>query len=1580
MALTTPSGVLTNALQQAASIPAYSPSGGGSRQAAALTPWTPIGPAPTSANNGWGATSGRVTALAYDGPHHILYAGGAAGGVWKSANNGVTWAPLTDTQPSLAIGALALDPSNPLIIYAGTGEPNFSVDSYYGDGILKSINGGATWTVLAQETFSQNWHISKIVVDPRNTQHVLVAGDLGVWLSTDGGASWQQGLGCVNVSGYCITPDVTDLVVDSTTNPSTVYAAVGYPFGGLTGTLNGIYKSVDGGAYFSTVPIGTGYPTGDSIGRIALARGNANHRLLYMTASDPLSSASLGVWSSTDAGATWTQVARARSAGGPDLFGNDTDHLEQQGWYDMFLGVDPANDASLYVGGINIFHSTDGGHTWADITHVYNASGPTVHPDQHAIVFSSAGAPSPFYVGDDGGVYSSTTAGASWNDNNGNLAITEFYGGSTTANLASSRVIWGGTQDNGTQKYTGNPIWPQEIGGDGTLTANDPTNPNIAYQEFPGLGINKTTDGGAHWVPATSGINPNGTDVAEWVAPMIMDPTNPARLLAGTNYLYETTDGATSWHAISPSLSPYAALSAIAIARGAPNTIYVGTGDGHIWATTNDGATWTERTAGTVGTLGYYVTALAVSPTNPLDVVVTFSGFDGAGNGGHVYRSTNGGASWQDVSKLLPDTPVSSVLRNPTSPTTFYLGTDTGFFFTINGGASWQRYQLGLPGAPIDQLFADGSFSTFVLATHGRGMFTLPTSALGGQGTTYYVAPAGSNSNTCLAATTPCATIGGALVKAHAGDTISIAAGTYPETLTIAKDVSLIGAGPTQTIIDASYNGTAVAIPSGKVSISGITIRDGTGSTACYSTTCAGGILNAGTLALSNSVLTNNSADYGGGIYNLGLLTASRVTFSGNSATFGGGAIDNAYNGGIFMSSSTLSGNTAGFGGAILENGALTLTGSRLTTNRATAGDGGGISIATSYNTTVSLSADVITSNTAPGGNGGGVSNAYGTLLLSGTTFASNHALLGGGIYNTGMLTLSNSTLANNSANRGGAIGNDAAGGITLSGGTLSGNTASFGGAIFSNGALTLKGSKITGNTATAGDGGGVYSSTSTGTTVTLTSALITNNSALISGSLPNATIRLPRTEAQGSGGGVENAFGTVVLSGTTILGNRANVGGGVDNGDYSGSTLQIIGSTISGNQATYGGGINNNDSLTVTGSTITTNVAGYEGGGLWFYGGTTTVLASTFSANQASQGGAIFDFGGVTTLTNSTMNGNTASEGGSIDQRGGALVLASATISGNQGDNGGGVFINASATASTKNSILAANTATASGPDCNGALSTAGYNLLGSNAGCTGLTNGVNGDQVGSAAAPRNPGLGPLLNNGGPTATMALPSTSPAVDRGNPAGCTDPQGALLTIDQRGLPRTDAVTHRCDIGAYELQKQVSGPAYPTSTVDQPTSPDGFSWYNPTGVQQAGGLIASAASNASSPVQMDILANSAFKFNIPANATITGILVQINRHASQHSAGRFITDAIVQLLKNGSPVGANKANTVAQWDNAAYHVVSYGSPTDLWGTTWTPSDINNANFGINFTAQGEDQSGSTSSADVDFIRLIVYYTT
>jgi photosystem II stability/assembly factor-like uncharacterized protein len=765
-----PAGAYARALQQRDEINARARALGLQPNAPGAS-WSLIGPAPlhgatttcpTSACplGPYGDNGGRVTTLAYDGPaNNVLYAGTENGGVWKTADGGVTWTPLSDNLQSLAVNAVAVVPGKTAAqdtIYIGTGEQNFNEDGYYGVGLYKSTDGGATWQgPYGQNQFGFGYrnpldsqvargnYVGKIVVDPNDATHVLVASSQGVFLSTDGGLTFPtQNL----VDNTLPHSYITDLIVDPSTTPSTVYAAWGYPFGGFGGPFaaeaahNGVYKSTDGGVTFSAAPIGTGYPTGAGIGRISLAE-SAPNGTVYLTAADPLDTSSMGVWTSTDQGATWTQVTAAYNSGGPDLYGDDLPaNVDfQQGSYDIWIAVDPNDATKVYVGGINVWASTAGGCatanclTFTDTTNVYTTLTFTPHPDEHAFAFT--GNPTVLWVGNDGGVYNTADGGTTWADKVGNLETLEFYAGSAGQNVLTNPVAFGGAQDNGTSKYTGSPVWNAIFGGDGGFTTNENTlNPQTVYEEYVFLNIFKSTDGGTTWTsaPVTNGIDPS--DSVGFIAPYIMDQSNSNHLLAGTNRVYETTNGAALWNPISPVLSPTGFISALAFARSAPNTtFYAGTSDGQIWRTTNDGGSWTNITAGTVGVTGRYVTSLGVDSANPQDVVVTFSGFansTGTGIGTHVYRSPNGGATWSDISIGLPDSPVNSVLRNPLVSNAFYIGADDGFWYTTNGGITWLNYQNGLPNSPINQLFADGNFTTIFAATAGRGMATLPSTAI----------------------------------------------------------------------------------------------------------------------------------------------------------------------------------------------------------------------------------------------------------------------------------------------------------------------------------------------------------------------------------------------------------------------------------------------------------------------------------------------------------------------------------------------------------------------------------------------------------------------------------------------------------------------------------------------------------------------------------------------------------------------------------------------------------------------------------------------------------------------------------
>ena len=769
---TIPAGAWLRATEQRDKVPAFTPI-----QSDAVGPrvtgWQQIGAAPTvpiNVNNytgPFGNSTGRINAMAYDSVNNIIYAGSApGGGVWKSSDNGANWTPLTDNQPSLVVGAITLDPTNPQIIYVGTGEANFNGDAYYGAGILKSTNGGASWTTIGASTFGGKYvtgrfvgvHISKIAIDPNsaaNNRTIFVASDAGLYQSTDNGATFNLKLGFSAVTTTTLSA-IDDVIVDASTNPSTVYAAWGYHVVSARGIYNGFYRSTDGGNTWPSpgaggqlsgtpapAPTGTGYPTGNSgtikPGRMSLAyfppTATLTNGKLYMLLANAVDQSSLGIWTSVDRGSTWVQVTQACNVNttypytphclsGPDLLGGDYPGAGEQGFYDIYVKADPSDTTgnTIYVGGVNLWKSTTGGVNFTDLTNVYTTSSFTPHPDQHDLIFYGNASPRAFYMGNDGGVYASTNGGTSFTDNNGTgsgaLAITEYYGGSTTANFVTTPIIYSGAQDNGNQKYSGVLTWTQPYGGDGGFTATDPNNPNISYEEYVYLRISKTTDGGATWTQTTNGLSvpdpiDDGADDnitgALFIAPFIMDRGNANHLLAGSSVVNQTTNGASSWTPISPAFG--GSISALAIAPSDnTKTYYAGTNTGKVEVTTNGGTNWTDITAGTAGTAGKYVTFIAVNPINSQDVVVSFSGFNsdnGITPGKHIYRSTNGGSSWSDISLTLPDAPVNSVLFDPAKPDTVYAGGDVGFYFTTNGGTSWMQFQTGLPNVPIQQLYTE---------------------------------------------------------------------------------------------------------------------------------------------------------------------------------------------------------------------------------------------------------------------------------------------------------------------------------------------------------------------------------------------------------------------------------------------------------------------------------------------------------------------------------------------------------------------------------------------------------------------------------------------------------------------------------------------------------------------------------------------------------------------------------------------------------------------------------------------------------------------------------------------------------
>ena len=669
---------------------------------AANPPWSSIGPTPISngqTNPQSVPVSGRVNAIAIDPTNaNVIYIGAADGGVWKTIDGGTTWTPLTNGQCSMAMGALAIDPTNTNIVYAGTGEENFSADSYYGCGVLRSTDGGQTWTQLGASTFARAT-ISRILVDPSSPETLIVAAGAGgvdfsfaqggVYRSTDSGATWTE----VLVPGTNFV--ATDVVRDPLT-PGTLYAAIGNIGGSAS---NGVYKSLDGGQTWTQ--LAGGLPTSD-VGRINLAIAPSSVFTVYAAVQSVSSNGLLGIWKSTNAGTNWTKLSATNAT---CTFGNPP---SSQCWYDMYLWVDPRDANIVYFGTQDVFRSVDGGNTFVDLGG-YNSG--NIHPDQHAFAFAPNDS-NTIVIGNDGGVFKSTDNGGLWSSLNQNLTLTQFNPGLATT--PNGLKVLAGAQDNGIDTYTGSIAWTQLDGGDGGYSAIDFTTPTTYYSEHFGVSPQKSTDSGQTWTSIKTGIVANAN---LFYPPFVMSPTNPQRLYYGTDNLNITTNGGNSWTPISPAASGDV-ISTIVEAKSNSQVIYYGTSNGDVKVSTDGGFNFNSKTTGLPNR---FVTRIVVNPTDPTIAFVTVSGF----GSGHVWETVNGGTSWSNISGNLPDLPVNTILLDPAAPTTdFFIGTDLGVFRSRDGGQTWTPYQNGLPNVVVEDLVYNSATGTLFASTHGQGVWT----------------------------------------------------------------------------------------------------------------------------------------------------------------------------------------------------------------------------------------------------------------------------------------------------------------------------------------------------------------------------------------------------------------------------------------------------------------------------------------------------------------------------------------------------------------------------------------------------------------------------------------------------------------------------------------------------------------------------------------------------------------------------------------------------------------------------------------------------------------------------------------
>ena len=672
--------------------------------------WTSIGPRPT--DPGASATSGRVNAIAIDPrDNNVAYIGAAEGGVWKTTDGGANWTPLTDGQASLAMGAIVLDPNNPDIVYAGTGEENFAQDAYYGAGILKSADGGATWTNIVGP-FTRDY-ISALAVHPGDGQVLLAAAQTGIWRSADGGLTWSQALQFADSRVMLGKVPAISIFFDPN-DGNVAWASMGSLFGNAR---NGVYRSTDAGRTWAPMTGGgsLSLPTAD-VGRIELTMAPSDSSTLYaqiQNSSTANFGALLGIWKTTDAGNTWSRLSLTASNWGAQL------------WFTNTIRVSPKDPNVVWSGALQIYRSLDGGATWTSLAQS-GGNGTSIHVDFHALAFTPDG--SRLYLANDGGMYSTTDISASrvnWTNLNNTLSVTQFYPG-MALDASDAAIAQGGTQDNGSQRHDAEGRWSNVACGDGGYAAIDPAFPALAYAACQHISIQRNT-GAAAWVPAQYGVA--ASDTAQFIAPLVLDPVNPQTLFFGTTRVWRSRDSGGRWTAISGDLTGSAGngIKAIAVAPSDPNTVYIGTDRGVLQTTAGalaaGSVVWTNRSAGLPGRA---ITHISVDAVNPATAYATFSGFPtGTQAQGYIFKTTDNGATWTNIAGNLPAIPVNDLVIDPDVPDTLYAGTDIGVQRSSDGGATWSTLGNGLPNVVVHSLVLGRRQRVLRAGTHGRGVWEI---------------------------------------------------------------------------------------------------------------------------------------------------------------------------------------------------------------------------------------------------------------------------------------------------------------------------------------------------------------------------------------------------------------------------------------------------------------------------------------------------------------------------------------------------------------------------------------------------------------------------------------------------------------------------------------------------------------------------------------------------------------------------------------------------------------------------------------------------------------------------------------
>ncbi|MBE0643524.1 MAG: T9SS type A sorting domain-containing protein [Bacteroidetes bacterium] len=649
---------------------------------------------PTWKNVGPDNIGGRIFALAINPLNPMtMYVGAADGGVWRSWDAGLTWTSVSDDFPTQSMGSIVINPVDTSIVYAGTGDASFGGYSFAGAGMFKSTDSGESWAQVGASTMPYA-RISDMAINPLQPDILYAAVPYGladetingIWRSKDGGATWQ----------LVLPARTTDIVINPL-NPDILYTVSSKVIGAYTAPRYGVFKTTDGGDNWTKLDIGV---TDSLIGRTGIGICASQPDVLYLGVSEVTGAGRtplMGVFKTTDAGTSWNKL--------PIPF----DYMVAQGWFDNIVGVDPSDPDIVYAGGVKLIRSGDGGQNWERIAD--QLAGGILHVDQHEIEFDPSN-PDRVYVGNDGGLFLLTDQGKTLDKRDIGLSITQFIGGDMYP--GNDAFLFGGTQDNGTLVSDRGPEFELSLYGDGGNGYIHPSQPNVMYTTQERLKLWRSEDFGQTWTWA-QGTLPNEGSL--FYIAYAMDKEDPDVLYVGTYRMYRTSNGGGTWDQLNTCAFPTGGgscyyVTAVSIAPY-DNKIILAAAPEQTSVSYDAGSTW-QLTNGQLPR----ATCSAFRTWEPGVMYATFSAYGVA----KVWKSTDYARNWTDITGDLPDVPVNDIAALDGR---LVIGTDLGTFVSDNDGVHWQRLGTGMPAVSVQRLLYQQETGVLRAITHGRGNYDL---------------------------------------------------------------------------------------------------------------------------------------------------------------------------------------------------------------------------------------------------------------------------------------------------------------------------------------------------------------------------------------------------------------------------------------------------------------------------------------------------------------------------------------------------------------------------------------------------------------------------------------------------------------------------------------------------------------------------------------------------------------------------------------------------------------------------------------------------------------------------------------